>query len=128
MPNRGIASEYEHAQNEGNHDRHHRHDQTGQHIAVIQHIFADLGGSGRVKADGGDTLVIGGTLVVENSAMVIGLPLEFATVNTTGVIYQAENQRASTATDVATLVNDLNALLAKLKNAGAMEEDPAVNA
>lgn len=59
MPNRGIASEYEHAQNEGNHDRRHRHDQTGQHIAVIQHIFADLGGSGRVKADGGDTLAGG---------------------------------------------------------------------
>ena len=78
--------------------------------------------------DGGDTLVIGGALVVQNGAMVVGLPIEFATVNSTGVIYQAENQRASTATDVATLVNDLNALLAKLKNAGAMEEDPAVNA
>ena len=56
MPNGGSASEYEHTQSEGSHDRHHRHDQTGQHIAVIQHIFADLGGSGRVKADGGDTL------------------------------------------------------------------------
>ena len=78
--------------------------------------------------DGGDTLVIGGALVVQNGAMVVGLPIEFATVNSTGVIYQAENQRASTATDVATLVNDLNALLTKLKNAGAMEEDPAVNA
>ncbi len=73
--------------------------------------------------DGGDTLVIGGTLVVENSAMVIGLPLEFATVDTTGVIYQAENQCASTATDVATLVNDFNALLLKLKTAGCMAED-----
>ena len=60
--------------------------------------------------DGGDTLVIGGALVIENSAMVIGLPLEFATVDTTGVIYQAENQRASTATDVATLVNDFSAI------------------
>ena len=78
--------------------------------------------------DGGDTLVIGGAMVVQNGAMVVGLPIEFATVNSTGVIYQAENQRASTATDVATLVNDLNALLTKLKNAGAMEEDPAVNA
>ncbi|MPM55180.1 hypothetical protein SDC9_101973 [bioreactor metagenome] len=78
--------------------------------------------------DGGDTLVIGGTLVVESGAMVMGLPLDFASVNSTGVIYQVENQRASTATDVATLVNDLNALLEKLKNAGAMEEDPAVNA
>jgi len=78
--------------------------------------------------DGGDTLVIGGALVVQNGAMVVGLPIEFATVNSTGVIYQAENQRASTATDVATLVNALNALLTTLKNAGAMEEDPAVNA
>jgi hypothetical protein len=40
------------------------------------------------------------------------------------VIYQAENQRASTATDVATLVNDFNALLLKLKTAGCMAEDP----
>jgi len=55
--------------------------------------------------------------------MVIGLPLEFATVDTTGVIYQAENQRASTATDIATLVNDFNALLLKLKTAGSMAED-----
>ena len=36
--------------------------------------------------DGGDTMVIGGALVIENSAMVIGLPLEFATVDTTGVV------------------------------------------
>ena len=47
-------------QSEGSHDRHHRHDQTGQHIAVIQHIFANLGGS-RVKADGGDTLAEAGS-------------------------------------------------------------------
>ena len=74
--------------------------------------------------DGGDTLVIGGTLVVESGAMVMGLPLDFASVNSTGVIYQAENQPVSVATDVATLVNEFNALLEKLKNAGVMEEDP----
>ena len=73
--------------------------------------------------DGGDTLVIGGTLVVESGAMVMGLPLDFASVNSTGVIYQVENQRASTATDVASLVNDFNALLLKLKTAGSMAED-----
>ena len=74
--------------------------------------------------DGGDTLVIGGALVIENSAMVIGLPLEVATTDTTGVMYQAGNQSISTATDVATLVNDLNALLVKLKIAGIMAKDP----
>ena len=74
--------------------------------------------------DGGDTLVIGGALVIENSAMVIGLPIEVATTNTTGVMYQAGNQSISTATDVATLVNDLNALLLKLKIAGIMAKDP----
>ena len=78
--------------------------------------------------DGGDTLVIGGTLVVENSAMVIGLPTEFATVNTVGVMYQAENQAASAAADVAALTNEFNALLTKLKTAGLMEEDPAGSA
>ncbi len=77
--------------------------------------------------DGGDKLVIGGTLEVQSGAMVMGLPIEFATVNTVGVIYQAENQPASVAADVATLVNEFNALLEKLKNAGVMEEDPAVN-
>ncbi len=74
--------------------------------------------------DGGDTMVIGGALVIENSAMVIGLPLEVATTNTTGVMYQAGNQSISTAADVATLVNDLNALLLKLKIAGIMAKDP----
>ena len=74
--------------------------------------------------DGGDTLVIGGALVIENSAMVIGLPLEVATTNTTGVMYQAGNQSISAAADVATLVNDLNALLLKLKIAGIMAKDP----
>ncbi len=74
--------------------------------------------------DGGDTLVIGGALVIENSAMVIGLPIEVATTNTTGVMYQAGNQSISIATDVATLVNDLNALLVKLKIAGIMAKDP----
>ena len=74
--------------------------------------------------DGGDTMVIGGALVIENSAMVIGLPLEAATTKTTGVMYQAGNQSISTATDVATLVNDLNALLLKLKIAGIMAKDP----
>ena len=76
--------------------------------------------------DGGDTLVIGGTLAIESDAMVIGLPLEVATTDTTGVMYQAGNQSISTATDVAALVNDLNALLLKLKIAGIMAKDPPV--
>lgn len=36
----------------------------------------------------------------------------------------SDNQAASTATDVATIKNDFNALLTKLKDAGLMEADP----
>lgn len=66
------------------------------------------------KADGGDTLVIGGKLIVKPGAVVEGL----------GAGQKAENQPESTSTTVATLRSDLNALLAKLKAAGLMEVDP----
>lgn len=59
---------------------------------------------------GGEKTVIGGTLEIKNGALVIGLP-------------QAPNQAESTATDVATLKADLNALLTKLKTAGLMVAD-----
>lgn len=65
--------------------------------------------------NGGDVQVIKGTLKIEgtleigNSATVTGLA--------------AENQANSTATDVAGLVTNFNALLAKLKAAGLMEAD-----
>lgn len=59
---------------------------------------------------GGDKTVIGGTLEIKQGASVTGLPV-------------AENQAASTATDVAGLVMDFNALLAKLKAAGLMANE-----
>lgn len=59
---------------------------------------------------GGEKIVIGGTLEILEGASVTGLPT-------------AENQAESTATDVAGLVTDFNALLVKLKAAGLMEAD-----
>lgn len=59
---------------------------------------------------GGEKTVIGGVLEIKEGASVMGLPV-------------AENQADSTATDVAGLVTDFNALLAKLKAAGLMESD-----
>jgi hypothetical protein len=59
---------------------------------------------------GGDKTVIGGILEIKQEASVTGFPI-------------AENQADSTATDVAGLVTDFNALLAKLKTAGLMVAD-----
>jgi len=59
---------------------------------------------------GGEKLVIGGTLEILEGASVTGLPI-------------AENQADSTATDVAGVVTDFNSLLVKLKAAGLMEAD-----
>ena len=61
--------------------------------------------------DGGDILVIGGKLVMEEGA------------ESSGIGGRVENQSASTASQVSALKNDFNALLAKLKNAGVMEPD-----
>ena len=60
---------------------------------------------------GGDRTVIGGELEVREGARVTGLPSG------------AQNQPASTATQVAGLKNDFNAFLVKLKEAGIMEPD-----
>ena len=65
--------------------------------------------------DEGDTLVIGGKLIVEEGAEVEGLDGGDSTA--------AANQSASTATAVAGLKNDFNALLIKLKEAGIMVPD-----
>ena len=65
-------------------------------------------------AQGGDRLVIGGTLEIREGASVTGLPSQFT---------PAENQSDSTATTIAGLVVDFNALLAKLKAAGLMAAD-----
>ena len=69
------------------------------------------------NTDGGDRTVIGGTLEFGEGAEVKNFPgggLEGG---------KAENQSASTATAVAGLKNDFNALLVKLKDAGIMEPD-----
>ena len=75
-------------------------------------------GTGNYREQGGDTLVIGGklvikgTLVVEDGATVEGVG--------GGSAAHVEVQTASTATTVAGLKEDFNALLAKLKAAGIM--------
>ena len=80
-------------------------------------------------ADGGDTLVIGGKLVVEEGAEVEGLSggesytLPKATTSKLGGVKAAANQAATEAEDVAGLVTAFNDLLAKLKAAGLMVAD-----
>ena len=74
-------------------------------------------------ADGGDRLVIGGTLEVLDTATVTGLRSGYATEQTAGSVYQATNQTESAATTIADLKSDFNALLLKLKNAGIMAAD-----
>ena len=59
---------------------------------------------------GGERTVIGGALVFEVGATIEGFP-------------GAANQADSTATTVATLKDDFNALLSKLKTAGLMAAD-----
>lgn len=59
---------------------------------------------------GGEKTVIGGILEIKQGASVTGLPV-------------LENQVESTATDVAGLLADFNALLVKLKTAGLMTAD-----
>ena len=62
---------------------------------------------------GGDKTVIGGTLEILEGGQVLGLPSEFNTVT-----FQAD----STASTIAGLVVDFNALLTKLKDAGIMAQ------
>ena len=61
---------------------------------------------------GGDKWVVGGTLEVtaEGQLLLDGIPL-----------VRAANQTGSTATTIADLKGDFNALLAKLQAAGLME-------
>ena len=59
---------------------------------------------------GGAVTHIGGKLVIDEGGSVEGLPI-------------AENQADSTASTVANLKDDFNALLAKLKTADLMEAD-----
>ena len=59
---------------------------------------------------GGEKTVIGGTLEIKEGASVTGLP-------------SAINQATSTATTVAGVKDDFNALLLKLKDSGLMTLD-----
>ena len=59
---------------------------------------------------GGEKWIVGGAREILPGASVMGLPV-------------AANQADSTASDVAGLVADFNALLTKLKAAGLMEAD-----
>ena len=72
-------------------------------------------------AQGGDRLVIGGTLEIQEGASVTGLPS--AAADSPGVVRIAANQAASTATELAGLVTEFNTLLAALKAAGIMAVD-----
>lgn len=63
---------------------------------------------------GGEKTVIGGTLEIAEGGQVIGLPFTF-----TPAAFQAD----STASTIAGLVVDFNALLAKLKAAGLMASE-----
>lgn len=59
---------------------------------------------------GGEKTVIGGTLVITDDGNVEGLP-------------SAESQADSTASTIAALVIDFNALLAKLRAAGYLSTE-----
>ena len=73
--------------------------------------------------DGGDRLVIGGTLEVLDTATVTGLQSGYASEQAAGSVFQATNQAESAATAIADLKSDFNALLQKLKDAGIMAAD-----
>lgn len=92
--------------------------------------------------DGGDTLVITGKLTIDAGATVEGVvsaPIVDNLESTSSIsalsakqgkvlkdaldAKTAANQAASTASDVAGIVADFNALLAKLKAAGLMAAD-----
>jgi len=72
---------------------------------------------------GGETTHFGGKVIFEQGCTVEGLsanPLQAATTSTLGGVKAAAKQADSTATTVAELVTDFNALLAKLIASGAM--------
>ena len=73
--------------------------------------------------DGGNRLVIGGTLEVLDTASVTGLQTGYASPETAGSVYQATNQATSAATTISDLTSDFNALMQKLKDAGIMAAD-----
>lgn len=78
------------------------------------------------KENGGDKLVvesgeiaITGTGKITKNGVDVGIG-QHATTSAYGTVKQSATQSNSAAVDVATLVTDFNALLAKLKAAGIM--------
>ena len=85
-------------------------------------------------AHGGNEWVVGGKLTILPGAQVEGLedllgisiepdPLEAASADAIGGVLLAANQEDSTASTIAGLRDDFNALLAKLKASGIMAPD-----
>ena len=76
-------------------------------------------------AHGGGEWVIGGKLTILEGAEVTGLTATAApaSADALGGVKQAVHQADSTASTVAGLKEDLNALLAKLKASGVMAAD-----
>ena len=81
------------------------------------------------STDNGDTLVIGGKLVIKEGAEVEGMDgggssvIPAATANSLGGVKLAANQAASEATELSGLVTAFNSLLSALKAAGIMAAD-----
>ena len=69
-------------------------------------------------APGGDEWVIGGKLTVAEGGAIDGMPA--ATTTKVGGVKQAEAVADSTATSVADLKTNFNALLAALRTAGIL--------
>lgn len=71
---------------------------------------------------GGETTHFGGTVVFDSGCAVQGFPVPAATATALGGVKKAAKQDDSTATTVAALKDDFNALLAKLIAAGIMSD------
>ncbi len=87
-------------------------------MSYIARNYTEQGGAvthigGTLVIEEGAVTRIGGKLVVEEGAEIEGIP----------GMTQADHQSDSTATTVAALKEDLNALLSKLKAAGIMVAD-----
>lgn len=80
-----------------------------------------LNGCGVLKVDETTIELDDATNVISVKDGVVALPN--ATTTVVGGVKQATNQADSTATEVAGIVADFNALLAKLKTAGIMVAD-----
>ena len=75
-------------------------------------------------AHGGAETVIGGSLrILSGASLIVDEGATVTGLEGSGAAGTAENQAESTATTIATLKDDFNALLEKLKAAGLMAAD-----